>query len=116
MATASLELIRGDTWRLPFTWKDSAGVAIDLTGAAISWQMRTDVDGTVIAAASLADGTISTGSDPSAGNATVQIPYAGTESIAPGAYWHDMQITFADGTRMSTPKVRAVVMGDITID
>lgn len=115
MTTPYLTLTRGDTWRIPWAWSQSDGSPIDLSGASIRWQLRDRVDGELFASATSADDTLQIDA-PETGHTLIVLAYSATEQVPPGGYVCDQELTFADGTRLSSPAVLVKVLGDVTID
>jgi hypothetical protein len=109
----ALEFIRGDTWVIDWAFADADGNPVDLTGAHIAWQMRPGTDRPAVARASTDDGSITV--DAPAGTISIRLHYSATEQVAPGYYLCDIQVTYPDDTRESTPPVMAKVRGDITL-
>lgn len=100
--------IRGDTVALSVTVTDSAGLAYDLTGAAVVMTVgdlfsKSVGDGITVAA-------------PATGVASIAVDPADTQD-APDqrvAYPYDVQITLADGSVKTPIRGQFIVLPDVT--
>jgi hypothetical protein len=88
----------GDDWQIDGVLHDGAGQAIDLTAAAVEWQLETPAGGVV---ASLAVGAGIEITDAANGKITIVLPAAETAAIAPGSYRDQCRATVngAPGTQ-----------------
>lgn len=98
-------LYAGDTWIIDAALHDTAGAALDLTGAAVDWRLRA---GTAVKAAlNLEDGITIT--DAAKGLCRITLPAARSVTLAEGNYRDETQVTLADGT-VCTQAVGAIVV------
>lgn len=89
MATVmNLTFFDNEDWVINATYKDSSGVAIDITGAAISWETSNGV------LASVSDGRITVVSGPN-GQAKIKVPKAAVSG--PGRFRHESKMTPSGG-------------------
>jgi len=86
--TANLAFFDNEDWVINVTYKDSAGVVINITGAAIFWETT---DGVV---ASTGNGRI-TIINGTAGQAKIDVPKGAVSSI--GRYRHESKMTPSGG-------------------
>lgn len=116
MATAGTHDIiidQGARWSLAFTWQDSNGDPVDLTGYTINAQVRTtyaDSGGTLLAEAT------ATITDEAGGEFTLSIPAATTEAMTPGSWLWDVEADPGDGEVERLVMGRAIVRGEVTRD
>lgn len=108
-----LTVKRGDTWVWPFTYKDEAGVPIDLSGSAVRLHLKAKGAATPAVAASTDTGEITL--TPLDGVATVRIEPEVTELVPPAKYSADIEVTWADGTVQSSATFTVDVKEDITV-
>lgn len=96
----------GDHADLQFTVVDADGVAVNITGATISWKCAADADSAAIVTKTTASGiTITNGA---AGIFKVALAPADTTSIS-GVYYHEAQMTLSGA-------VTTVAVGKLTIE
>lgn len=108
-----INVIQGDTWVMTWLWTDSAGRPVDLSGCEIALQLRMSPESHLILGASnKPGGGLVLG--PNMGEVIVTIDYAKTVLVNRGVYLCDMQITFPNGKRESSPMVSVNVAGSIT--
>jgi hypothetical protein len=104
-----ITVIRGDSVTLVVTVTDAAGLAYDLTGAAVAFTVGTiGIEKTVGAGI-----TVST---PATGVASIAVGPTDTED-APDqrtAYPYDVQITLADGSAKTPIRGLFIVLPDVT--
>lgn len=93
----SFPLIAGQDIDLNFTIVDSAGTAVDLTGANVRFYLVTPNDRSAVldSAASPATATI-TVTDADAGTVTVSLADTDTDALLGDYYW-EMKVTDSDG-------------------
>lgn len=113
MAAHRVTLVRGDTWLRTWDLQDQARTPIDLTGVTARVQVRDWTDALVLSA-STSDGRLTV--TPSAGRVELRVPAAATESIAPGRYRFDLELTFSDGTRATYESATLLVQEDVARD
>lgn len=92
-------MVSGDDKTLSITVTDSAGDAVDLTGASASWALGKQGQAALV----IKTGTISA---PATGVVTIALEPADTAALA-GNYYHEMQVTDASGN-VSTVAAGAV--------
>ena len=102
----NFDMFSGDDKVLVVTVKDLAGVAVNLTGASITWKLADSLTGTVRATKTTAAGIAIT--DAADGVFEVTVADADTATLS-GSYYHEAEVTDSSG-RDST-----VVFGNITI-
>lgn len=106
-----VQTFRGDTWRRAWELKAPDGTPVDLSGATARLMAR-DSAGTVVLSASTADGSLTI--TPATGRIDMVVPYAATETISPGAYQYDLEVTYGGGDRQTIERAVLVVLEDIT--
>lgn len=104
-----LTLKRGDTWRAVFSYKDSDGNPIDLTGCTPRIQVRTKRRGGLLLSLDLTDGLTL---DELAGTVTVR--YDLPSDFELGTHEFDIEMTYTDGTIESSCTMMLAVLEDIT--
>jgi hypothetical protein len=92
-----IEIYQGGTFSEVWTWTDSSGTAINVTGYSAAMDIRTS-DGTLLIDVG-ASGTLALGG--SAGTVTVTIPATVTDDLTPGHYGWDIFLTSPGG--VATP-------------
>ena len=94
-----VELFAGDSLDISCAVKDPGGAAVDLAGAEAVYSVSKSVkDIALITKSSTVSGEI----DLTLGNMTVHLRSGDTQGVVPGSYYHEAQITLADG-RVGTP-------------
>ena len=106
MAT-DFELPAGDTFEFSVT-VDWPGETATLAGATIKWSAAKSAKDTALISKSIGSGIVVT--DSAIRTFKVTLLPADTDGLADGAYYHEAEITFADG-RVKTP-----LRGRMTID
>ena len=105
-ATTNLIIDQGATWEITFTYKNSNGTPINLTGYTAALQLRTSYDASS-AALSLSSGSgIVLGG--TAGTIAVTATATQTGALTAGEYVYDLEVT-------SSSKVTRLVQGRITV-
>jgi hypothetical protein len=99
---SDFEMFAGDTREIVFTVKDQDGIAVNLTSAVVLWKMaqsswKIDLDAVVVVSKTSGAGQITLGN----GTFTVHLMSPDTVDLE-GSYYHEAQITLADGT-IGTP-------------
>ena len=108
MAT-DFSMSSGDTKNISITITDSAGDAVDLTGATSIWAIYSG--GTALLTKTSAAGAITYGG-ASTNVATVAVAAADTESIAGGVYRHELEITDTSGNVSTACSGTVVIVED----
>lgn len=101
---STIKLYRGDNYSYQITALDEDSAAINLTGASITFSVKTDVG-----AGSYSFQCTTAGGDvvlvtPASGIFRVDIAPADTQSLAPGDYVWDAQITLSGGEVYTVPR------------
>lgn len=97
----------GDTVNLDVAVTNSAGAAKDITGATIAYVLFNEPAGATVLTKTTADDIAIT---PGTGGLfTITLEPADTESVAPGAYYHEAEVTDISGN------VATVLTGKVTI-
>jgi len=105
-ATTNLIIDQGATWSITFTYKNTDGTPINLTGYSAALQLRTSYDA-ASAALSLTSGSgIVLGG--TAGTIAVTATATQTGALTAGEYVHDLELT-------SSSVVTRLVQGRITV-
>lgn len=107
----SAEMYTGDTLGSTWSFRDATGAAVDLTGAAARFQLRSGED-LVLAAASGSPELVIT---PLTGVVTLLIPYADT-ALTPGSYLYELEVTHASGVRRTYDHDTLLVKEDVAHD
>jgi len=110
MSLRPAQIVSGDTWARAWRLTDSAGRAIDLTGASARLHLRTAA-GAKVAEAATTDGRVVI--DPLAGRIDMRIPAAAMR-LPVGGYRYAMEITSADGTVRTIETNSLIVREDVT--
>jgi hypothetical protein len=99
---------QGADWYINFSYKDSAGVAINLTGYTAAMQLRSEPESTTTALSlsSPSSGIVITGAT---GLIAVHATAAQTGAIVEGIYYYDLEITSASSI------VTRLIQGQITV-
>ena len=120
-ALPTLIVKRGDTWAFTAKWRNAEGGPIDLAGVAIRQNLyaAAAAGGLPVLEMSILTGEITLEEDPGqpAGvlcNAATRVEYADMEAVAAGEYLFDQEVTFTDGTRLSTETMGLLVIEDNT--
>jgi hypothetical protein len=99
----SFDLFAGDSRALTFTVVDDSGNNVDLTGASAIWEMA-PLNWKSSAASPLLTKTSAAGGITLAnGSFTLKLASTDTEGLTEGSYYHEAQITLADGITIGTP-------------
>lgn len=115
MATSTtLTLKRGDTWRTTFQWLQPDGTPVDLTGCTARMMLRDKITLAVALDISTTSGELTI--DPLVGAVGLQVGALAMQVIVPGYYLTDLELTFTDGTVMSTDTTKVKVLMDVTHD
>ena len=102
MATeADLEIFSGDTLDISVNVTDQSNVAVDLTGSDVLWQLakadwKTNPVPIVLKSSAVAGEIIVT--PGTGGNFVVKLLSGDTTGMPAGTYYHESQVTLADGT------------------
>jgi hypothetical protein len=99
---------QGADWYITFTYKNSAGVAINLTGYTAAMQLRSEPSDTlaVLSLSSPSNGITITGAT---GTIAVHATAAQTGGISAGDYYYDLEITSGAGV------ITRLVQGQIEV-
>jgi hypothetical protein len=112
MTTCTLSTVkRGDTWSFIFVWRQDNTI-IDLTGASARMQLRERRTKELVASISTDDSIIIEGA---AGKITANFPPILTKLVEAGQYVTDIEVTFTDGSVVSSQTVQLSVEEDVTI-
>jgi hypothetical protein len=107
-AAETITRVRGDDWSIPGTLT-SGGVAVDLTGATVTAQLRSRVEKSTVAATFTVTVT-----DAAAGELTLSLADTVTDDLAPGRYVYDVQVVLAGSTQTYGNVSTLIVAGDVT--
>ena len=107
-----VKLIRGDTWIRTWVLKDSSGVPVDLSGASARLMVRDSNTGAVKIAASTDNGLLTIISTE--GRIALIVPYTQTETLTPGKYKFDLEVTYANNIRRTIEQSILRVVEDVT--
>lgn len=111
MVNKKVSIKRGDTWLQVFKWRSGTKI-IDLTGCSANLQLRNIIGDRLALNVSSATGELVV--DGPAGNVDLRVESTVTDTIAPGVYNADLEITFPDQTVVSTPTFVVEVVKDVT--
>ena len=101
-----MTLVIGDTFVRSFTFKDSGGDAVDITGWTPNMHLRTRPGST---SANYDWGSLFDTSSAASGVVTLTVPAPTTASITAGIYSYDLEMTKADST------VQTYLTGTVTV-
>src|SRR3990167_5713629 len=107
MITQNLGTVAGDSHTLTVTVKDRDNDAVDITSASITWKAARTIHKTAVLTKTTSNGGI--GITNGAGGVFTITISAGDTSGFTGDYYHEVQVTFADGT------VSTVLSGTMTV-
>jgi hypothetical protein len=102
-----LEMYSGDTLQITVTVKNTSNVAIDLSGATLSWALAKNVGDTALVTKTTANSGVVTVTAAS-GICRVDIVPADTSGIF-GRHWHELEVTDSSGN------VSTVIVGQLNI-
>ena len=99
---------QGADWYINFSYKDDAGVAINLTGYSAAMQLRSEPESAtaVLSLSSPSSGIVITGAT---GLIAVHATAAQTGAIITGTYYYDLEITSGSGI------VTRLIQGQIVV-
>ncbi len=106
---------RGDTLRLLFSIKDSAGAAYDLSDCTARLQLR-DKGGENVFVNATSDPADGLTVDTVAGTIALAVAFADTEDLVPGTYYADLELTFNGTERRSSETFQVRITQDVTQD
>lgn len=110
----NLRLKRGDTWSTTWTWAQSTGDPVDLTGCTARLQVRDRRTKELLASASTTTGELTI--TPATGVVSCTIDPDVTKDFPIKTCAVDLELTYSDGTVQSTDTVYLVVVEDVTHD
>lgn len=113
MKTINYKRKRGDTFKLSFTVKTAAGVAIDITGYTFWLTLKTDLSKTDAQATKQVERT--THDDAANGKTSLTIDPADTKNYL-GCYFYDVQIKTPAGIVETFQDGVVVFDDDVTLD
>lgn len=106
-------IYRGDTWERTWSIKDADDNPVDLTGATARLYLRASGGELIRDYSSPSDAITITELE---GRVYLAAPYADTESLAPGKYKFDLEVTKASGVRRTYEANTLEILSDITHD
>ena len=89
-AAYNFEIEQGATFSRTFTWKDDAGVAINITGYTARLQIRTAFESSSTILSLTSSSGITLGG--SAGTIVVSVSATDTAALDPGSYVYDLEL------------------------
>lgn len=110
---ADLDIIRGDDLSIDFTYQDSDGNAIDLTGATVYLTIKSDIDDDATDTEAVITKDVSSHTDPTNGITVIALTDSDTD-VATGFYVADIQVKDSGGDIDSSETFTVQVVGDIT--
>jgi hypothetical protein len=102
---------RGDSKNFRLTFKDSSGVAIDITGFELWFTMKSSVADLDASAAVQKVVTFAAGADATAGIGELALSSVDT-AVTPGIYFYDFQLVDPTAT---PPIVTTITSGKVTV-
>ena len=108
---AEIGLMRGDDRDFVFDVYDTTGIAVAITGATITFTVKTAVDGTSVFAKTVGSG-ITISSDPT-NRMTVAVDPSDTSSQDPGEYRYDVQLVLS-GYTVTVAHGRFIIAGEVS--
>lgn len=119
-ANYALELWRGDTFLLEFTYKtgptEATVVATSVAGMTFRFKARKASDeSTVILGGSSDDGIITLNADGMTGKVRVEFPYATTAALPLGSHRYDIDYLDLDGRRKTLLYGQLAIVEDETV-
>jgi hypothetical protein len=100
----SFEMFSGDTRAIVILVVDDQGNSLNLVGGSATWQLaaanwRSDPTATPLVTKTSAAGQITLAN----GSFTINLASADTVGLIAGSYYHEAQVTLADGITVGTP-------------
>lgn len=114
--TAEIELtpfVRGDTWTNKFTFKDTVGDPIDITGRTYWMTLKLDPESPDLDA-DAQKVAIASGIDATDGVVYIVFTPEDTETLTPATYYYDVQEVVDTNTVITVMTGRVKVLRDIT--
>ena len=108
-----LIIIRGDDVSINFTYKDSSGAAIDITGYTLFFTAKPDIDDDATDAEAVITKDVTSHSSPTDGESIITLTNSDTD-IDIGQYLADIQVKDDSGNITSSGQFYLIVNGDIT--
>ena len=116
--TPTIEIKRGDTWTRLFSWRTyDTDAIIDLTGCTARLQLRRPRTDYVSLELTSDGQSTSTGTleiDGPSGNIAARAEAYVMAELTPGSYLADLEVTFTDGSVVSTDTFIVKVLEDVT--
>lgn len=109
---SQVKLIRGDTWVRTWVLKDSNGTPIDLSRASARFMVRDSNTDAVKIIASTDNGLLTI--TPTEGRIDLIVPYTQTETLTPGKYKFDLEVTYVNNIRRTIEQSVLRVVEDVT--
>jgi C4-dicarboxylate transporter len=110
---ADIEIIRGDTYNMPITFKNDDGSVVNLTGTTIFFTVKPKGNSKSDDTDAVISKTITVHTDPTAGKSMLVLASSDT-AIPNGEYAFDFQLKTLGGDIHSTAKGAFIVQNDIT--
>ena len=112
-STYNIEIDQGATYTLAITYKDSAGVPINLTNYTAAMQLRLQYDSptTALSLSSPSNGIVITGAS---GLVTITITDTQTAALASDTFLYDLEITSPTSVKTRLIQGVAVVSAEVT--
>lgn len=107
-----LTVKRGDTWVVQFSWTQPDGAPVDLTGASARLQVRDKLNAVRIDV-STTEGSLVINDG---GRVNMVIAASTMQTMQPGSYKFDLEVTYANGHVQSTETLTLKVVEDMTFD
>ena len=106
------DVIRGDTYRVNCTFRDTDGTAINLAGGTAYFTVNSSSDPSSDSSVAIQK-TATSFTSASTGQHTFTLTHSDT-NITPGEYWYDAQFVDSDGGYVSSYRGKFTVQSDIT--
>lgn len=109
MITTTVQLVKGDTWQRAWLITYRQGQPVDLTGATARLHVRTPQGALQLNASAYL-------SIAHPGRIDLLVPYADTDTLDPGTYAYDLEVTYPSGVRRTYEQARLIISEDYTRD
>lgn len=109
--TQFVEIKRGDTLRAR-AYFTTAGSQANLSGCTARMHLRNPQTKALILSATTIDGRLAI--ETATGSVLVNVPASATASVTPGRYFADIELTFPDGTVVTSDNIAVAIKQDWT--
>ena len=108
-------IYRGDSWKRVWRFTTRPANPDYLVGASARLHLR-DTRKTLVISAASPTASLSIVPDQEGGTIYLNVPAAQTQSLKPGKYFFDLEVTFSDSTVLTVEQATLTVLEDYTHD